>query len=316
MNKQVEPRSSSAAAPLDDVRQTVQSDLEYVSLQMEGKTYGGWYRTLPDGRMELLALANMHCERRAENSAVEQARAMLAEFIRSARPNHKGNGAADSIQNAAAPTANKDAVEVETPSMIEIETAPGSLGALLYADSSQARVTEDDWVELVRAVAAGDGVALHRLFERTQRVVFTLMFQFVHDRVIAEELTLDVFQDVWRQASQFNPAHETVLAWVMNLARFRAITWLEAQTRASTSDSASASTPSRAHRDAQSERLRAALARLTPEERMAIEAAYFLQIGRDEIASTSHQSVDLVTAQLRSGLDKLRDGFTPAADAQ
>jgi hypothetical protein len=51
--------------------------------------YGGWYRLLPDGRMELLALANMRRERRLEHTPHEQARGMLAEFIKGASPNDR-----------------------------------------------------------------------------------------------------------------------------------------------------------------------------------------------------------------------------------
>ena len=87
MNPELERAPSAAAAPLDQLKKSVQSDLQYVSLQADGRTYGGWYRVLPDGQMELLALANMHSERRAESSPIEQARGMLADFIRTARSN-------------------------------------------------------------------------------------------------------------------------------------------------------------------------------------------------------------------------------------
>jgi hypothetical protein len=53
VNKKLEPHLAGRAAPLDRVKQSVHSDLQYVSLQMDGKTYGGWYRQLADGRLEL-----------------------------------------------------------------------------------------------------------------------------------------------------------------------------------------------------------------------------------------------------------------------
>jgi len=52
--------------------------------------------------------------------------------------------------------------------------ASGTLGDVLYADKS-APVPEADWVELVRCIAAGDQLALHALYERAHRVVFTLI---------------------------------------------------------------------------------------------------------------------------------------------
>ena len=50
-----------------------------------------------------------------------------------------------------------------------------TLGDILYADKSKVRVSEDEWVQLVRAVGGGDQRALHSLYERTHRIVFTLI---------------------------------------------------------------------------------------------------------------------------------------------
>jgi len=81
-----------------------------------------------------------------------------------------------------------------------IAAAPGTLGAVLYPDQSKARESERDWVALVRAVARGDQSALHQLYDRTHRPVFTVIMRLRPDRETAEALTLDVFVDVWRRA--------------------------------------------------------------------------------------------------------------------
>src|SRR5690348_18511751 len=70
-----------------------------------------------------------------------------------------------------------------------------TLGDLLYANSSQVRVSEKDWVGLVQAIAAGDQIALHSLYEQAHRIVFTLIVRITNNRETAEELTLDVFYD-------------------------------------------------------------------------------------------------------------------------
>jgi hypothetical protein len=82
MNEELRRRTSERVAPVEPSAHT---DLQFVSLQFEGRVYGGWYRPLPDGRMELLALANIRSELRPEKSLVEQARGMLADFVRAAR---------------------------------------------------------------------------------------------------------------------------------------------------------------------------------------------------------------------------------------
>src|SRR5256885_1676148 len=101
------------------------------------------------------------------------------------------------------------------------ERAP-TLGDLLYADRSNT-IPEDDWVRLVDLVAAGDQQALRALYERTHRIVFTLVMRICGDREMAEELTLDVFHDVWRRSDQYNPQGGSVVGWIMIQARSRAI---------------------------------------------------------------------------------------------
>ena len=100
--------------------------------------------------------------------------------------------------------------------------SPATLGDVLYA-RSKALVPEQDWASLVQSIAAGDQLALHALYERAHRPVFTLLMRMTANRETAEELTIDVFHDVWRRASRFDAANGTVLGWIMNQARSRAI---------------------------------------------------------------------------------------------
>jgi RNA polymerase sigma-70 factor, ECF subfamily len=107
----------------------------------------------------------------------------------------------------------------------------GTLGDLLYGGQTTPPVSEKDWVALVHAIAAGDQRALHTLYERMHRVVFTLSVRITNDRATAEELTLDVFHDVWRRASSYDPAGGSVAGWIMNQARSRAIDRLRFEQR-------------------------------------------------------------------------------------
>src|SRR6202008_670434 len=87
------------------------------------------------------------------------------------------------------------------------------------------------WAALVRAVAGGDQAALHGLYERAHRAVFALALRITRSRENAEEVTLDVFLDVWRRADAYDPANGTVLGWIMNQARSRAIDRLRFERR-------------------------------------------------------------------------------------
>jgi RNA polymerase sigma-70 factor, ECF subfamily len=107
---------------------------------------------------------------------------------------------------------------------------PATLGDVLYA-KSKATVPEQDWVTLVQSVAAGDQFALHTLYEMAHRMVFTLTMRITANRETAEELTIDVFYDVWRRASRYDAENGTVLGWIMNQARSRAIDRLRFDSR-------------------------------------------------------------------------------------
>src|SRR5437764_2316254 len=63
------------------------------------------------------------------------------------------------------------------------------------------------------------------------RMVFTLIMRITANRETAEELTVDVFHDVWRRASAYDAANGTVLGWIMNQARSRAIDRLRFESR-------------------------------------------------------------------------------------
>ena len=167
----------------------------------------------------------------------------------------------------------------------------GTLGAVLYPDPSKALESERDWVALVRGVARGDQSALHGLYERTHRPVFTVIMRLRPDRETAEELTLEVFVDVWRRALAYDPAQGTVLAWIMNLARARAAAAEVDQSRQS------------------GEQLRAAMAALRPDERYEIEAAYCAALTRAEAVATRDQPLGRVKTRIRSGLHRLRESI-------
>ena len=190
-----------------------------------------------------------------------------------------------------------------------------TLGDLLYADKAKVRASEKDWVGLVQAVAAGDQLALHSLYEQTYRIVFTLIVRIINNRETAEELTLDVFHNVWRRASTYDPAGGSVVGWIMNQARSRAIDRLRFEQRKkrvnnypdSPLTATAQNDPQQAcHFEEQNRLLRNALEVLRPEEREAIETAFFAELTYDEVAAKLNQPLGTIKARIRSGLGKLR----------
>lgn len=106
-----------------------------------------------------------------------------------------------------------------------------TLGDLLYANKAKAPVSEKEWVGLVRSIAGGDRSALQVLYTRTHRIVFTLLVRITNNRDTAEELMGDVFHDVWCRAAGYDPAGSSVVGWIMNQARSRAIDRLRLEPR-------------------------------------------------------------------------------------
>jgi DNA-binding NarL/FixJ family response regulator len=103
-----------------------------------------------------------------------------------------------------------------------VRTTP-TLGDLLYGNRAKAGGSEKEWAGLVRATAAGDQSALQELYTRTHRIVFTLLVRITNNRAAAEALLGDVFHDVWRRASGYDPVGGSVVGWIMNQARSRAM---------------------------------------------------------------------------------------------
>ena len=195
------------------------------------------------------------------------------------------------------------------------ESEARTLGDLLYADQAKVPVSEKDWVRLVQSIAVGHQLALHSLYEQTHRIVFTLIVRITNNRETAEELTLDVFYDVWRRASAYDPADGSVVGWIMNQARSRAIDRLRFEQRKKRVNSYADDpvTASASHDPQQacdfeerSRLLRSALKVLTPEERQAIETAFFSELTYQEVATKLNQPLGTVKTRIRSGLGKLR----------
>jgi RNA polymerase sigma-70 factor (ECF subfamily) len=202
----------------------------------------------------------------------------------------------------------------------ESDRSAGTLGEVLYANAAKVPVSETDWVDLVHCIAAGNQGALFALYQRAHRVVFTLSMRITANRATAEEVTLDVFHDVWRRASAYREADGTVLGWIMNQARSRAIDRLrfeqrKKRVRPETGEplpgAATATPEDLVALQQQRQVLRHALEVLTPDERRAIEAAFFSELTYAEAAEQLHQPLGTIKTRIRSGLHKLREALAP-----
>lgn len=189
-----------------------------------------------------------------------------------------------------------------------------TLGDIVFADRKPF-TSECEWVALVRSIAARDARALHSLYQRMHHLVFTVIVRIARDRQAAEELTLDVFHDVWRRAPAYDPAKGSVVGWVMNQARSRAIDRQRFEQRKKRVDGHprlvgaedDVTGPHQALELQERARLlRDALAALTPAERQAIELAFFRGLTHAETADGLDEPLGTVKSRIRSAIEKLR----------
>ncbi len=191
----------------------------------------------------------------------------------------------------------------------------------LATDTAESRKRDQELIDLVRKIAAGDQAAIATLFDTTNRLVYGLILRVLGDASTAEEVLLDVYAQVWRQASAYDTSRGTPLAWVTTIARSRAIDRLRSgwqdQQRKEPLDvvgDAPANTASPEEMTVAAERqrfVRQALQQLTPEQREVIELAYYSGLSHSEIAAKLNQPLGTVKTRTRLGMMKLREALAP-----
>lgn len=183
--------------------------------------------------------------------------------------------------------------------------------AALREASSQAGLQH-----LLEKCATRDQSALAALYDQSNRLVYTMALRILRDTADAEEVTLDVYMQVWKAAGNYSVERGSVGTWLVMLARTRAIDRLRArESRTRLEDPLPektqfpAVTPS-PEQEAQGSRHRAlvvsALESLSPEQRQAVELAIFSGFTHSELAIRLNQPLGTVKTRVRQGMMKLR----------
>jgi RNA polymerase sigma-70 factor (ECF subfamily) len=172
--------------------------------------------------------------------------------------------------------------------------------------------------QIVAAMAAGDsGPALSAFYQQYASMVLALLMKMLGSRAEAEEILQEVFVELWRRAPQYDPTRGSVVAWVVTVARCRALDALRARTRR--------------HGDRQSEygegdamvtasgrpdvlvsstrwhqALRQAFQRLSAEQRAVLELSYFQGMSHGQIADTLGLPVGTVKSRILAGMRSMR----------
>ena len=170
--------------------------------------------------------------------------------------------------------------------------------------------------EAIARAGAGDAAALEVLYDRYSTLVYSLALRILRNTGDAEDVTQEVFAQLWRQASRFDPQRGAVGAWLSVIARSRALDRLRRQgggrvtTGAEELDAIPDPAPSVELITASAEQVSAArdaLASLPAEQRTALELAYYEGLTQAEIAERTSTPLGTVKTRIRTGLQRIRD---------
>ncbi|HEV8598729.1 MAG TPA: sigma-70 family RNA polymerase sigma factor [Gemmatimonadales bacterium] len=180
---------------------------------------------------------------------------------------------------------------------------------------------------LLDRVARGEEAALERLYDTYASALYALAYRIAGERSDAEEIVLDSFAQVWRDARRFRAERGSVIAWLTTICRSRALDLVRARgRRARLVSSAASADPevapamgsgpgaeSEAAVEGQ-ERSRVvaeALRGLSVPQRQAIELAYYAGLSHSEIAERLGEPLGTVKTRVRLAMERLREVLRP-----
>jgi RNA polymerase sigma-70 factor (ECF subfamily) len=172
--------------------------------------------------------------------------------------------------------------------------------------------------DLLRRCARGDEQAFAAVYDATSRRVHGLVVRVVRDPAQAEEVTQEVYLQVWRTASRYDEQKGGALSWLMTLAHRRAVDRVRSAEATSRQDTTyhqhsqavpHDTTAEAAETSLDARRVRTALAELTTAQREALELAYFGGYTHTEVATMLDLPVGTAKTRIRDGLIRLRDAM-------
>ncbi|HXG42612.1 MAG TPA: sigma-70 family RNA polymerase sigma factor [Dehalococcoidia bacterium] len=175
--------------------------------------------------------------------------------------------------------------------------------------------------ELMAAVMERHPRALEGIYDRYGAVVYSLARRILGDAHRAEDVVQDVFLRLWDRPQLYVASRGQLLTWLLTMARNRAIDQLRAQgrqqrfLRSPAGAQVEAQDPAeQAHWALQRQQVLAALAHLPPEQREAVELAYFRGLTHREIAEATGLPLGTVKTRIRLAMQKLRALLLPEGE--
>lgn len=233
------------------------------------------------------------------------------------RQPHSADSLPDANLEALFEAAGDEATEEASAGEPSEAVATGPCAVPAAADEAQLCA----WID---AIVDHDERALLALYDATLSRVWGLVLRLVRRPQLAEEVVEDVFFQVWRQAPRFDAQRGRAMAWLLGMARSRAIDAIRHERRfaaESLDDETHAEVPdatagggdellavARGHAD-----LHDALMQLNPQPRQLVALAFFGGLSHEEIASQMAMPLGTVKSQIRRALLSLRQSLGDGA---
>jgi len=170
-------------------------------------------------------------------------------------------------------------------------------------------------------IARGDDQALAELYRRFGRLAYGLAFRILRDDALAQDAVQEAFLGVWRAADRFVAERAKPSTWLLTLVHRRAVDLVRREERRRAeplpdTEPGGAEIADEAELAAQRQTIRDALRRLPPEQREAIELAYYGGYTQSELAERLGQPLGTIKSRMFTGLARLRETLGEDTRAQ
>ncbi|CAN5188984.1 sigma-70 family RNA polymerase sigma factor [soil metagenome] len=196
--------------------------------------------------------------------------------------------------------------------MLETVTRENDLGAQRDAEETPAASQQ----QLLERVATGDQGAFATLYDQVAPRVFGLIRRILRDQAQSEEVTQEVFLEIWQTAPRFDPKKGGASTWILTMAHRRAVDRVRASQSSRDRDTRIGIRDYNPDYDnvaetievrIEHERVEKAMTRLTELQRQAVSLAYYGGYSHSEVAEMLSVPIGTVKTRLRDGMIRLRD---------
>lgn len=164
-----------------------------------------------------------------------------------------------------------------------------------------------------------DVSAFEQIYDRHARLVYGLVLRILQHASTSEEVVQDIFLQLWRSADQYDTSRGPFVPWLCTMARNRALDHLrqKGERQRRREDAVQEFSPSVIAPDFEAavdekrraEKVRSLMASLAPQQKRAIELAYFDGMSHSEIAAALKEPLGTVKSWIRNGLLRLKEGL-------